>query len=318
LNYHAIIFIFDLPFKGNSQMNNKILLETNFSGLPTPKRGKVRDIYEVDDKLLIVSTDRLSAFDVIMKQGIPGKGIVLNTISAFWFKLTEDIIPNHLISTNVDDFPKVVEPYKESLRGRSMLVKKTKVVPIEAIVRGYLSGSGWNEYLKSGEVCGIQLPKGLVESEKLPEPIFTPSTKAEIGDHDENISFEKAKEIAGNEVIEKMKKTAIEIFNKCSEYALQKGIIIADTKMEFGLDEKNNLILIDELLTPDSSRFWQTSVYEKGKSQESFDKQFVRDFLLSIKFNKQPPAPDLPEDVIRMTSEKYMQAVKILTGIELK
>ncbi|MFA6598084.1 MAG: phosphoribosylaminoimidazolesuccinocarboxamide synthase [Ignavibacteriaceae bacterium] len=299
-------------------MNNKILLETNFSGLPTPKRGKVRDIYEVDDKLLIVSTDRLSAFDVIMKQGIPGKGIVLNTISAFWFKLTEDIIPNHLISTNVDDFPKVVEPYKESLRGRSMLVKKTKVVPIEAIVRGYLSGSGWNEYLKSGEVCGIQLPKGLVESEKLPEPIFTPSTKAEIGDHDENISFEKAKEIAGNEVIEKMKKTAIEIFNKCSEYALQKGIIIADTKMEFGLDEKNNLILIDELLTPDSSRFWQTSVYEKGKSQESFDKQFVRDFLLSIKFNKQPPAPDLPEDVIRMTSEKYMQAVKILTGIELK
>jgi len=318
LNYHSIIFIFDLPFKGNSQMNNKILLETNFSGLPSPKRGKVRDIYEVDDKLLIVSTDRLSAFDVIMKQGIPGKGIVLNTISAFWFKLTEDIIPNHLISTNVEEFPAILEPHKESLRGRSMLVKKTKVVPIEAIVRGYLSGSGWNEYLKTGEVCGIQLPKGLVESEKLPEPIFTPSTKAEIGDHDENISFEKAKEIAGKEVIEKMKKTAIEIFNKCSEYALQKGIIIADTKMEFGLDEKNNLILIDELLTPDSSRFWQTSVYEKGKSQESFDKQFVRDFLLSIKFNKQPPAPDLPEDVIKMTSEKYMQAVKILTGIELK
>lgn len=299
-------------------MNNKILLETNFSGLPSPKRGKVRDIYEVDDKLLIVSTDRLSAFDVIMKQGIPGKGIVLNTISAFWFKLTEDIIPNHLISTNVEEFPAILEPHKESLRGRSMLVKKTKVVPIEAIVRGYLSGSGWNEYLKTGEVCGIQLPKGLVESEKLPEPIFTPSTKAEIGDHDENISFEKAKEIAGKEVIEKMKKTAIEIFNKCSEYALQKGIIIADTKMEFGLDEKNNLILIDELLTPDSSRFWQTSVYEKGKSQESFDKQFVRDFLLSIKFNKQPPAPDLPEDVIKMTSEKYIQAVKILTGIELK
>ena len=299
-------------------MNNKTVLETNFSGLPIPKRGKVRDIYEVDDKLLIVSTDRLSAFDVIMKQGIPGKGIVLNTISSFWFKMTEDIIPNHLISTNVDDFPKVFEPYKESLRGRSMLVKKTKVVPIEAIVRSYLSGSGWNEYKKSGEVCGIQLPKGLVESEKLPEPIFTPSTKAEIGDHDENISFEKAKEIAGDEVIEKMKKATIQIFNKCSDYALEKGIIIADTKMEFGLDEKNNLILIDELLTPDSSRFWQTSLYEKGKSQQSFDKQFVRDFLLSIKFNKQPPAPDLPEDVIRMTSEKYRQAVKILAGIELK
>jgi len=299
-------------------MNHKILLETNFSGLPLPKRGKVRDIYEVDDKLLIVSTDRLSAFDVIMKQGIPEKGIVLNTISSFWFKMTEHIIPNHLLSTNVDDFPKVFEPHKESLRGRSMLVKKTKVVPIEAIVRGYLSGSGWNEYLKTGEVCGIQLPKGLVESEKLSEPIFTPSTKAEIGDHDENISFEKAKEIAGAEVIENMKKTAIQIFNTCSEYALQKGIIIADTKMEFGLDEQNNLILIDELLTPDSSRFWQTSLYAKGKSQQSFDKQFVRDFLLSIKFNKQPPAPDLPEDVIRMTSEKYIQAVKILTGIDLK
>ncbi len=299
-------------------MTNKIILETNFSGLPSPKRGKVRDIYEVDDKLLIVSTDRLSAFDVIMNQGIPEKGIVLNTISSFWFKMTEDIIPNHLISTNVDEFPSICKPHKESLRGRSMLVKKTKVVPIEAIVRGYLSGSGWNEYLKTGEVCGINLPKGLVESEKLPEPIFTPSTKAELGTHDENISFEKAKEIAGADVIEKMKTAAIQIFNKCSKFALQKGIIIADTKMEFGLDEENNLILIDELLTPDSSRFWQTSTYEKGKSQQSFDKQFVRDFLLSIKFNKQPPAPDLPEDVIRMTSEKYLQAVKILTGIELK
>ncbi|MCK9212453.1 MAG: phosphoribosylaminoimidazolesuccinocarboxamide synthase [Ignavibacteriaceae bacterium] len=299
-------------------MTNKIILETNFSGLPSPKRGKVRDIYEVDDKLLIVSTDRLSAFDVIMNQGIPEKGIVLNTISSFWFKMTEDIIPNHLISTNVDEFPSICKPHKESLRGRSMLVKKTKVVPIEAIVRGYLSGSGWNEYLKTGEVCGINLPKGLVESEKLPEPIFTPSTKAELGTHDENISFEKAKEIAGADVIEKMKSAVIQIFNKCSKFALQKGIIIADTKMEFGLDEENNLILIDELLTPDSSRFWQTSTYEKGKSQESFDKQFVRDFLLSIKFNKQPPAPDLPENVIQMTSEKYLQAVKILTGIELK
>lgn len=298
-------------------MKNKIILETNLSGLPAPKRGKVRDIYEVKDKLLIVSSDRLSAFDVIMNQGIPQKGIVLNTISAFWFNLTKDILPNHIISTDVDEFPAICQPHKEILRGRSMLVKKTKVVPIEAIVRGYLSGSGWNEYLKSGSVCGISLPEGLVESEKLHEPIFTPSTKAEIGDHDENISFEKAKEIAGADVIEKMRASAIAIFNKCSEYALQKGIIIADTKMEFGLDENNNLILIDELLTPDSSRFWQTSTYEKGKSQLSFDKQFVRDFLLSIKFNKQPPAPDLPEDVIQMTSEKYLQAVKILTGIEL-
>ena len=296
---------------------NETILQTNLSGLPEPKRGKVRDIYEIEDKLLIVSTDRLSAFDVIMNQGIPVKGIVLNTISSFWFDMTKDIIPNHIISTNVDEFPAVCEPHKEILRGRSMLVRKTKVVLIEAIVRGYLSGSGWNEYVKTGEVCGIKLPAGLVESEKLPEPIFTPSTKAEIGDHDENISFEKAKEIAGAEVIEKMKTIAIQIFNKCSEYALQKGIIIADTKMEFGIDEQNNLILIDELLTPDSSRFWQTSLYEKGRSQQSFDKQFVRDFLLSIKFNKQPPPPDLPDEVIRMTSEKYIQAVKILTGIDL-
>lgn len=298
-------------------MKHQIILETNLSGLAAPKRGKVRDIYEVEDKLLIVSSDRLSAFDVIMNQGIPQKGIVLNTISAFWFNLTKDILPNHIISTNVDEFPEICQPHKEVLRGRSMLVKKTKVVAIEAIVRGYLSGSGWNEYLKSNAVCGISLPKGLVESEKLPEPIFTPSTKAEIGNHDENISFEKAKDIAGAKVIEKMRTSAIAIFNKCSEYALQKGIIIADTKMEFGLDEHNNLIIIDELLTPDSSRFWQTSLYEKGKSQQSFDKQFVRDFLLSIKFNKQPPAPDLPEEVIKMTSEKYLQAVKILTGIEL-
>ena len=296
---------------------NETILQTNLSGLPAPKRGKVRDIYEIDNKLLIVSTDRLSAFDVIMNQGIPVKGIVLNTISSFWFDLTKDIIPNHIISTDVDEFPAICVPHKEILRGRSMLVRKTKVVLIEAIVRGYLSGSGWNEYVKTGEVCGIKLPVGLVESEKLPEPIFTPSTKAEIGDHDENISFEKAKEIADAEVIEKMKTVAIQIFNKCSEYALQKGIIIADTKMEFGIDDQNNLILIDELLTPDSSRFWQTSIYEKGRSQQSFDKQFVRDFLLSIKFNKQPPPPDLPDEVIRMTSEKYIQAVKILTGIDL-
>ncbi|PIX93675.1 MAG: phosphoribosylaminoimidazolesuccinocarboxamide synthase, partial [Ignavibacteria bacterium CG_4_10_14_3_um_filter_37_18] len=232
---------------------NETILKTNFSGMSEPKRGKVRDIYEVDDKLLIVSTDRLSAFDVIMNQGIPQKGIVLNTISSFWFRMTEAIIPNHLISINVDEFPSVCEPHKESLRGRSMLVKKTKVVPIEAIVRGYLSGSGWNEYQKTGEVCSIKLPKGLVESEKLPRPIFTPSTKAEIGTHDENISFDQAGGIAGADIIDKMKTAAINIFNTCAEYALKKGIIIADTKMEFGLDEKNNLILIDELLTPDSS-----------------------------------------------------------------
>jgi len=310
--------IFTILKKGKNRMKNNVILETNLPGLPTPKRGKVRDIYDLGDKLLIISSDRLSAFDVIMNQGIPEKGKVLTNISAFWFSFTKDIIPNHIISTDVDEFPDDLQPHKEVLRGRSMLAKKVKVVPIEAIVRGYISGSGWNEYKKSGTVCGINLPAGLVESEKLPEPIFTPSTKAEIGTHDENISFEEAKNIAGAEVIEQMKNAAIKIFTTCSDYAAQKGIIIADTKMEFGLDENNNLLLIDELLTPDSSRFWQTSLYEKGKGQDSFDKQFVRDYLLSINFNKQPPPPDLPEDVILKTSEKYLQAVKILTGIDLK
>jgi len=298
-------------------MQFKTVLESDFPNLKFVKKGKVRDLYEVDDYFLIVSTDRLSAFDVIMKQGIPLKGIILNKISNFWFDYTKDVIQNHIISTNVDEFPEICLQYKDELKDRSMLVKKTRVVPIECIVRGYITGSGLSDYKKTGEICGIKLPTGLVESEKLPEPIFTPSTKAEIGEHDENISVDKAKEIAGKEIIERMESVAIKLFKKCSEFALGKGIVIADTKMEFGIDDNGNLILIDELFTPDSSRFWPLEKYQKGRTQESFDKQFVRDYLLSINFNKQPPPPDLPEDIILNTSRKYIEVLKILIGEEL-
>jgi phosphoribosylaminoimidazole-succinocarboxamide synthase len=294
-------------------MIQQVLLQSNFDNLQLVKRGKVRDVYSVGDYYLIVSSDRLSAFDVIMNQGIPEKGKVLNTISSFWFDKTKDIIKNHIVTTDVNEFPESCLQYKDLLSGRSMLVRKTKVIPIESIVRGYLSGTGWNDYLKTGTLCGYKLPSGLVESEKLPEPIFTPSTKAEIGDHDENISVEQAKEIAGVEIIEQMEYAALSIFKRCSEYALSKGIIIADTKMEFGIDEDGKLILIDELLTPDSSRFWPLDKYEKGRGQFSYDKQYVRDYLISINFNKQPPPPDLPEEIIRKTSEKYKEVVKILT-----
>lgn len=294
-------------------MHPKVILQTDFSGLKLLKRGKVRDIYEVGDSLLIVSTDRISAFDVIMNQGIPYKGIILTKISEFWFNFVKDIIPNHLITTNVDEFPTECKPYAEDLRGRSMLVKKTEVVPIESVVRGYITGSGMADYKATGSICGIKLPEGLVESEKLSEPIFTPATKEEIGAHDQNISEEEAKKIAGNEVIEFMKSKTIAIYKKAYEYALKKGIIIADTKMEFG-SYKNEIILIDELLTPDSSRFWPADKYQKGKVQESFDKQFLRNYLISINFNKQPPAPDLPEEIIHKTSEKYLEALEMLTG----
>lgn len=299
-------------------MQRETILETNFTNLKFLKRGKVRDLYEVGDYYLIVSTDRISAFDVVMKQGIPYKGIVLNTISNFWFDYTKNIIPNHIVSTDVDEYPSVCKEYSSQLKDRSMLVKKTKVVPIECIVRGYITGSGWSDYKKTGEICGIKLKPGMLESEKFPEPLFTPSTKAEIGLHDENISVEKAKKIAGEEVINKMEKAAITLFNTCSEYALTKGLIIADTKMEFGIDENNELILIDELFTPDSSRFWPLDGYQTGKSQQSYDKQFVRDYLLSINFNKQPPPPDLPEEIIQKTSMKYIDALKRLTGKEIK
>ncbi len=294
-------------------MQPKVILQTNFSDLKFLKRGKVRDLYEVGDYLLIVSTDRISAFDVIMNQGIPYKGIILTKISEFWFKFVEDIIPNHLITTNVDEFPSECKPYAEDLRGRSMLVKKTEVIPIESVVRGYITGSGMADYKATGSICGIKLPEGLVESEKLSEPIFTPATKEELGAHDQNISEEEAKKLVGSDVIEFMKSKTIAIYKKAYEYALKKGIIIADTKMEFG-KHNGEIILIDELLTPDSSRFWPADKYQKGKVQESFDKQFLRNYLISINFNRQPPAPDLPEDIITKTSEKYLEALEKLTG----
>ncbi len=297
-------------------MQTKVILETNFPGLKLVKRGKVRDIYDVGEYYLIVSTDRLSAFDVIMAQGIPFKGKVLTKISEFWFNLTKDIIPNHLITTDVSKFPSECHQYKDDLEGRTMLVKKAEVIPIESIVRGYISGSGWNDYKQTGSISGIKLPAGLYESEKLPEPIFTPSTKAEIGTHDENISLDEAEKITDKETMSKIKDTALKIYKTVSEYALKKGIIIADTKMEFGI-YKNDMIIVDELLTPDSSRFWPVESYEKGRAQQSFDKQFVRDYLLSIKFNKQPPPPELPEDIINKTSEKYLEIYSKLTGERL-
>jgi len=294
-------------------MEPEIILTTNFPNLKLFKRGKVRDVYSVGDYYLIVSTDRLSAFDVIMSQGIPYKGKVLTKISKFWFNYVKDLVPNHLISTSVDSFPHECQEYKNQLSGRSMLVKKAEVVPIECIVRGYISGSGWNDYKQTREISGIKLREGLLESEKFDEPIFTPSTKAEIGLHDENISFDQAEKIVGEQTISKLKDISLEIYKSASEFALSKGIIIADTKMEFGFHD-NQLILVDEVLTPDSSRFWPADYYQKGRSQESYDKQIVRDYLLSIKFNKQPPPPILPDDVIQKTSNKYLEVLQKLTG----
>ncbi|MDQ7815993.1 MAG: phosphoribosylaminoimidazolesuccinocarboxamide synthase [Melioribacteraceae bacterium] len=294
-------------------MVNNSLTSTNFEGLTLFKRGKVRDVYDLGEYYLIVSTDRLSAFDVIMNEGIPLKGKILNRISAFWFEYTKDVIENHIISMNVDEYPEICKPFKADLINRSMLVKKAELIPIECIVRGYITGSGWNDYKKTGQICGIKLPDGLVESEKLDEPIFTPSTKAEIGLHDENITEEQAISIIGSEAYNILKDTTINVYKKASDYALSKGIIIADTKMEFGY-YNGKVILIDELLTPDSSRFWPLNEYKKGISQNSFDKQYVRDYLLSINFNKQPPPPDLPEDVILNTSKKYQESLFMLTG----
>lgn len=297
-------------------MHTEVLLESNFPGLKLFKKGKVREIYDLGQYYLIVVSDRLSAFDVIMSQGIPFKGTVLNKISEFWFNYTKDIIQNHLVSTNVNEYPEVCHQYSKELEGRSMLVKKAEVIPIECIVRGYITGSGMNDYQKTGMVSGIKLPAGLVEAEQLPEPIFTPSTKAEIGDHDENITNEKAMEIAGSEVYEKIRDASIRIYKKAQEYAASRGIIIADTKMEFGI-YNGEVILVDEVLTPDSSRFWPKDAYVKGKSQDSFDKQYLRDYLISVNFNKQPPAPVLPEDVINETSSKYIEALYRLTGEKL-
>jgi phosphoribosylaminoimidazole-succinocarboxamide synthase len=294
-------------------MRAKVILETNFPNLQLFAKGKVRDIYKVGEHLLLVSTDRISAFDVIMNQGIPYKGIVLTKISEFWFEFSKGFIPNHLVTTKVNEYPEECKEYAEDLEGRSMLVKMAKVVPIECIVRGYISGSGWKDYQKTGEISGIRLSEGLKESEKFPKPLFTPSTKAEIGEHDENISAEQAMNITDAKTFRELEKKSLEVYKKASEFALQKGIIIADTKMEFG-SINGDIILVDELLTPDSSRFWPQDKYETGRGQDSYDKQFVRDYLLSINFNKQPPPPDLPDDIINKTSEKYLNIYKKLTG----
>lgn len=297
-------------------MNNSTLLNTNFNSLKFFKKGKVRDLYNLGEYYLIVSTDRLSAFDVIMNEGIPNKGKVLTKISKFWFDKTRNIIPNHVVSINVNEYPKECLIYQDLLKDRSMIVKKADLIPLECIVRGYISGSGWKEYNSKGTICNIKLPTNLQESEKLPEPIFTPSTKAEIGDHDENISESKAINLVGKEVFDFIKLKSLEIYKLAYEYAFQRGIIIADTKMEFGFFN-GEIILIDELLTPDSSRFWPRESYKIGKGQLSFDKQYVRDYLESIKFNKKPPAPNLPLTVINNTANKYKEALFSITGEQL-
>lgn len=291
----------------------KSIWETDFKGLNFTGRGKVRDIYSVKDYLLIVTTDRISAFDVIMSDPIPGKGIILNQMSAFWFEKMKDIICNHIISTHPAEFPEECAPYRESLEGRSMLVKKATPLPVECIVRGYLSGSGWKDYQKNRTVSGIKLPDGLKDSSKLPEAIFTPSTKAPEGEHDAPINKREMEDLIGAGLTDKVIKTSLAVYKRAAETALKAGIIIADTKMEFGL-LGNELILIDELLTPDSSRFWPADDYEEGRAQKSFDKQFLRDYLLSIHWNQKPPAPKLPPEIIENTRKKYEEALKRLVG----
>ncbi len=295
--------------------HDPVLLKTDIPYLKLHNKGKVREIFEIDDNLLLVATDRISAFDYILPNGIPHKGKVLTLISEFWFNLTKGLTENHLITTSIDEIDKITNEDKDLLKGRSMLVKKVEVIPIECIVRGYLAGSGWKEYKEHGTVCKINLPDNLKESGKLPEPIFTPSTKAESG-HDENISFEETIKITGKDLAEELRQKSIEIYKKASEYALTKGIIISDTKFEWGKYE-DKIILIDEVLTPDSSRFWPLESYSPGKSQPSFDKQFVRDHLENSGWDKQSPPPSLPEDVIQITSEKYLEAFAKLTGKEI-
>jgi len=296
-------------------VSNSVLLKTDIPYLKLHNSGKVREIYEIDDNLLIVATDRISAFDSVIPNGIPYKGKVLTHLSEFWFKHIGDLTENHLITTAIEGIDKLKEEDVGLLQGRSMLVKKVEVVPIECVVRGYLAGSGWKEYKESGTVCKIKLPANLKESEKLPEPIFTPSTKATSG-HDENISFEEVVKIIGKELAEELKQKSIEIYKKASEYALTRGIIICDTKFEWG-KYGNKVILIDEVLTPDSSRFWPLEDYSPGKSQPSFDKQFVRDYLESCGWDKNPPPPSLPEEIVQTTSKKYLEAYSKLTGKEL-
>lgn len=292
-----------------------MLLETNLPGIPLIARGKVRDIYAIDDKLLIVATDRISAFDYVLATGIPDKGRILTQLSVFWFEFLKDITPTHFLTADLSEYPAALRAFSDQLEGRSMLVRRCRMLEVECVVRGYLSGSGWKDYLATGTVCGVPLPAGLKESDKLPEPIFTPATKAQSG-HDENISFEQAASMVGSEKAEKLRRLTLDIYKKAAAYAETRGIIIADTKFEFGLDG-DTLVLADEVLTPDSSRFWPRSEYRPGGPQPSYDKQYVRDYLESIRWNKQPPAPALPPEVAARTSEKYREAYRALTGREL-
>lgn len=292
------------------------MLKTEFSDLKLFRRGKVRDVYDLGDKLLIVSTDRISCFDVVLPSGIPYKGKVLTSISAFWFDFVKDVIAHHLITADVEKYPPELKKYKKDLAGRSMLVLKTKPLPVECVVRGYLSGSGWKEYKQKQSVCSIRLPAGLKESAKLDQPIFTPSTKADVG-HDENVNQEYIEKLLGRDMAEKLKKISIEVYNRARDYALRKGIIIADTKFEFGI-QNNQIIIIDEALTPDSSRFWPLEDYQSGQAQPSFDKQFVRDYLETLDWDKTPPGPALPKEIIVRTTQKYLDAYRKLTGKELK
>lgn len=294
-------------------MTAPVVLSTDFKDLKLVSRGKVRDIYDCDDTLLIVATDRISAFDVVLPDGIPGKGAVLSQMSAYWFSAMSDVIANHFISADQAAFPPRCSAYAETLQGRAMLVKKAKPLPVECVVRGYLAGSGWTEYQRNGSICGIPIEKGLKESSRLEESIFTPTTKAEQGTHDENITMKKVEEIIGVELARRVKETSLRLYAKGSEMARRKGIIICDTKFEFGLFE-GDLILIDEVLTPDSSRFWPEDEYQPGRPQRSFDKQFVRDYLLTLAWDKKPPAPHLPEDIVRKTSERYQEAYRRITG----
>lgn len=289
-----------------------IIRETNFEALGAPRKGKVRDIYDFDGKLLIVATDRLSAFDVVLPTGIEDKGKVLTRLSLFWFRHVKDIIPNHIVETDVDKYPDTLKQYSASLRDRSMLVKKAKVLPVECVVRGYLAGSGWAEYRQSGTVCGISLPEGLKESSRLETPIFTPSTKAEEG-HDLNISYEESVKIIGDDYARKLRDSSIAIYERARDIAEKRGIIVADTKFEFGLID-GNVILIDEVLTPDSSRFWSIKDYAPGKSQDSYDKQIVRDYLNTLDWGKTYPGPELPPGIAKKTSERYKEIYTILTG----
>jgi phosphoribosylaminoimidazole-succinocarboxamide synthase len=291
---------------------SKPLLETDFPTLTLYARGKVRDLYAVSGWLLLVATDRISAFDHVLGSGIPDKGRILTQLSLFWFDFLKDVVPNHLVTADVGQFPDELKPFAAELRGRSMMVARAQMFPVECVVRGYLSGSGWKDYQQTGAVCGIPLPKGMVESQQLPEPIFTPASKSSSG-HDENISFSDMEERIGRKSAERLREISLEIYRRASEHAASKGLILADTKFEFGTTA-NGIVLADEVLTPDSSRFWPADTYSPGKPQLSFDKQFVRDYLEKIRWNKQPPAPALPEDVVSKTRDKYLEAFRRLTG----